>query len=239
MERELFMNELQCKEAVASLLAFLENGTPMPESHRQHLNDCPHCKPMMDGVRALAAPESDDVATTGDARREQTFDAATRELRAARRRRTITAALLATLAAILIIPALVIFPDHSPSMYLQSLALVALTLFLFGAAIVLPLAILQRLVHGSPRSATQRPLYKRLGPGRQLAGVALGIAEHTGLSVTAVRLIFIALVVTKGAGLLLYIVLALSMPVHPADREHMLRFRLRRALARTHANRAH
>lgn len=231
------MNDTQCKEAVASLLAFLENGTPMPETHRQHLNECARCKPVMDGVRALAAPETDDVAATGDARREQAFDAAARELRAARRRRTITAALLATLAAILIIPALVIFPDHSASMYLQSLALVALTLLIFAVAIVLPLAILQRIV-GGPAGA-QRPLYKRLGPGRQLAGVALGIAEHTGLSVTVVRLIFIALVVTKGAGLLLYIVLALSMPVHPADREHMLRFRLRRALARTHANRAH
>jgi phage shock protein PspC (stress-responsive transcriptional regulator) len=226
------MNELQCREAVASLIAFLEHGTPMPDSHRQHLNACPHCKPMIDTLHSLAATEPAEV-TTGDARREQAFHAAARELRAARRRRTITVSLLATLAAILIIPALVIFPDHSPSMYLQSLALVALTLFIFGAVIVLPLALLQRLVHGSPRSATQRPLYKRLGPGRQLAGVALGIAEHTGLSATTVRLIFIALVVTKGAGLLLYLVLALSMPVHPADREYMLRFRLRRALART------
>jgi phage shock protein PspC (stress-responsive transcriptional regulator) len=223
---------------VASLLAFLENGTPMDEPHRQHLNDCPRCKPIMDGARTLATPESDDIATTGDARREQAFDAAARELRAARRRRTITAALLATLAAILIIPALVIFPDHSPTLYLQSLGLVALTLLIFGVAIVLPLALLQRIVHGSTRPGTQRPLYKRLRPGRQLAGVSLGIAEHTGLSVTAVRLIFIALVVTKGAGLLLYIVLALSMPVHPADREYMLRFRLRRALARAGTNRA-
>lgn len=225
------MNEAQCREVVASLLAFVENGTPMTDADRQHLNDCPQCKPMIDAFRTLNATESDDVTADGDARREQAFDAAARELRAARRRRTITAALLATLAAILIIPALVIFPDYSPSMYLQSLALVALTLLIFGAVIVLPLALLQRVVQGSPRSTTQRPLYKRLGPGRQLAGVALGIAEHTGLSVIAVRLIFIALVVTKGAGLLLYIVLALSMPVHPADREYLLRFRLRRALA--------
>jgi hypothetical protein len=46
--------------------------------------------------------------------------------------------------------------------------------------------------------------------------------------VRLIRLGFFALLFADGAGFWLYILLDLAMPVHPDDRQHLLRFRLKR-----------
>lgn len=79
------------------------------------------------------------------------------------------------------------------------------------------------------RDSRRREIYKRLGPGRLLHGVCLGIAEKTKIDVTIIRMLFLALLlIGGGSGIALYIALDVAMPVHPDDRHHLLRFRVRR-----------
>ena len=63
----------------------------------------------------------------------------------------------------------------------------------------------------------------------QLSGVCMGLAERTGWPVTTFRVIFLALFFAKGFGMILYVLFDLAMPVHPADRQYLLRFRVARA----------
>ena len=57
----------------------------------------------------------------------------------------------------------------------------------------------------------------RAGDGRALAGVAAGVAEHLGLPVLLVRVAFVALAVTGGAGLLMYAALWVLVPQAPSS----------------------
>ncbi len=50
---------------------------------------------------------------------------------------------------------------------------------------------------------------------RQLAGVCGGLAEYFGVDPTIVRVLFVALALLGGPGLILYIILALIMPEAP------------------------
>jgi phage shock protein C len=87
------------------------------------------------------------------------------------------------------------------------------------------------------RDTAKRRIYKRLKPGRMLHGVCLGLAEKTNMDVTLVRLIFLAfLVVGGGIGFWFYVALDVAMPVHPDDRQYLLRFRVRRWLARRNSH---
>ena len=47
---------------------------------------------------------------------------------------------------------------------------------------------------------------------RMVAGVAAGIAEHFNIDPTLVRLLFVALTLAGGPGLLIYIILWVVMP---------------------------
>jgi phage shock protein PspC (stress-responsive transcriptional regulator) len=82
------------------------------------------------------------------------------------------------------------------------------------------------------RTPTGQRLYKRFGEGRhQISGVCAGISEATGINVVALRLAFVVLLFFKGLGLIIYLAFDLAMQIHPADREHLRRFRIRRTLA--------
>lgn len=71
-----------------------------------------------------------------------------------------------------------------------------------------------------------RKLYKRL-VGHELSGVCRGISEASALPVWIVRMAFIVLFFATH-GLLLYLILDLALPIHPEDRQHLLRFRIAR-----------
>jgi phage shock protein PspC (stress-responsive transcriptional regulator) len=71
-------------------------------------------------------------------------------------------------------------------------------------------------------------VYKRLGKGRMLSGVCMGLSERTGTSVWAWRLGFVLLSLLIYDVIFLYAVMALTMPVHPDDRAELLRFRIAR-----------
>lgn len=56
----------------------------------------------------------------------------------------------------------------------------------------------------------------RSSTDKMIAGVCGGLAKYLGIDSTLVRIIFALLVVGVGSGLLLYIILAIVMPLEPA-----------------------
>ena len=72
-------------------------------------------------------------------------------------------------------------------------------------------------------------LYRRR-EGRLVAGVAAGIAAHLGLSVTVIRVAFVALLAFNGLGALLYAVFWAVLPVQPVPPEAVQRPGRRSAL---------
>jgi len=79
----------------------------------------------------------------------------------------------------------------------------------------------------SIRSMSPGKIYKRL-QGRQISGVCQGLSEAWNAPVWVIRMVFVALTFGKGIGLLLYLVLDVVLPIHPADRAGLLRFRIAR-----------
>jgi signal transduction histidine kinase/phage shock protein PspC (stress-responsive transcriptional regulator) len=68
-----------------------------------------------------------------------------------------------------------------------------------------------------------RPPLERGGDGALVAGVAAGLARHLGVDALKVRLAFVVLTVTGGAGIVLYGAFWFVLPRHhhePAEREH-------------------
>lgn len=59
-----------------------------------------------------------------------------------------------------------------------------------------------------------KKLYKSK-KGSKISGVCTGISIYTGLDVTIVRLIFVALAIFGGPGIILYIICAIVMPEEP------------------------
>ena len=53
----------------------------------------------------------------------------------------------------------------------------------------------------------------RIGQGKMLFGVCNGIAAYLNMDVTIIRLLAVALAVYSGAGIVLYILAAIIMPV--------------------------
>ena len=51
---------------------------------------------------------------------------------------------------------------------------------------------------------------------KRIAGVCGGVAEYFGVDPTLVRVVFVVTALTGGAGLLLYLILWIALPVGPA-----------------------
>ncbi|HEX8170376.1 MAG TPA: PspC domain-containing protein [Thermoanaerobaculia bacterium] len=219
---------MNCNETMAALVASLENGTPMTEEQREHVRNCVRCRPLLDSAREMQSMLSE--APAAHALPDVTAEVE-REVHSSRRRQLA----LRALAAIVIVAlfgtlAAVVAADDSFTTGDK------LAVFFGGIGIAtlfsIPVVLFIVVAKGITRPKGRRPLYKRVGPGRVISGVALGIAEATKLNVSIVRLLFFLLILFDGVGILLYIVLALFMPVHPDDRQHLLRFRMRRAFRR-------
>ncbi len=82
------------------------------------------------------------------------------------------------------------------------------------------------------RNRGDRPsqLFSRVGNGRLVQGVCVGLSEYFGVSVTLWRVAFIVLFLTSFGGGPSYLLLDLAIPRHPDDREGLLGFRLLRRL---------
>ena len=209
-----------------ALLEWLGHGDPIPEPQLpSHLDTCERCRAV------LAAAQSIEQHLRRDVRNDQPpldplLPRLQHEVDATRVRRirlAVTGALAAAVALFLGL----IFWSRGPLAPTEAAIVSALAF----VGLMLPIAAIF-VLRDVLRSRDGTPVFKRLRDGRQLSGVALGLAESMNVSVVAVRLIFVVLFFFKGLGLLLYVLFDLALPVHPDDREHQLRTRMWRALKR-------
>ena len=224
---------MNCKEAVASLIASLETGTPMSAEAREHLSACARCAALLDSAREFQTSLHDDAAVEPSVE-PATVRAEHEVIRAGRRR------LAARIAGVIVIAAVLLGLAAIAQKGAPSGGPTGLEIFLVGVVIAtivaIPILIVLAVARAIVRPRDGKQLYKRLGPGRMLGGVALGLAEATKLNVSVIRLLFFALFFFDGVGLIIYVLLVVFMPVHPDDRQHLLRFKLRRWMRRSSAS---
>ena len=214
---------VDCTEAVAALLGVVESGGTITDEQREHLRTCERCSELLDSAKQFQNVLSEETPAP-----EVHPNAAEIEREvAAKRRRDIT---MRTLIGIFVIGMFGFFLLVATSAGLaKSEALLIVLAGTFIAILVAaPILLLLQAAHGVARTKDGRRVYRRLGPGRQLSGVCIGLSEAYGIRVDVLRLLFVIGIFFKGIGLLAYVIFALAMPVHPDDRQYMLRFKLRR-----------
>ncbi|HEX9981761.1 MAG TPA: PspC domain-containing protein [Thermoanaerobaculia bacterium] len=222
---------MNCTEAVSALVASLEGSGTITDEQREHIRTCDRCRELLDSARqfqtmlgAADAPEVNVPDVSG---------VAEQEVHDARRRSRI----IRVLIGVLIVTAFAFFAAIFASGFIDPFGADAgaelVVVVLVGAAVfaITPLLLLYFVARSIAMRSGKR-LYKRLHPARWWLGVCTGLAEATKVSVGVYRLAFTILMFFDGVGLLLYVVFALAMPVHPADREYLWRFQARRLLAR-------
>jgi phage shock protein PspC (stress-responsive transcriptional regulator) len=215
---------------MAAVVGVVEHGGAIPEEQREHIKHCARCRELLDSANQFeSAIEEEKVNEPHvDDRR------LVREVRALRARDIGKRIALAALIAIVITATFAFFVRDEELFTLGQVLMISVMVTAFA---VIPLLILWAIL-AALRDRNGNRISKRLGPGRQVSGVCLGLSEATGTSVLVFRLGFIALTLADGIGLVLYIFLALAMPVHPDDRQHLLRFKLRRMWQRRFAHAA-
>jgi phage shock protein PspC (stress-responsive transcriptional regulator) len=189
---------------------------------REHVRTCSRCHELINALSqdAVSSPAVDASTVAAEAE-------------VARVRKNIVIrriVLIAIVVGVFLSLLLITTSTRSGLSLTQGLAITGAAVFI-AILVAAPLLLLFEVV-ASARTRTGRVFYQRLKPGHLISGVCLGIAEATNVSVTMVRLAFLALFLLKGLGLVVYIVCALAMPVHPDDRQYLLRFRMARAFRR-------
>lgn len=222
---------MNCKEAVAALVASLESGTDMTDQQREHIRTCSRCRELLDSAKQFETLLAGNGIETPPL--DPVLSAAEDEVRKRRERRAIGVCISIILILGAFVAWMLIAAGEAPPG--EAIAVVAAAI---GIALLMltPLFIIFYVVRRSKRGKPR--FYKRLGKGRMLSGVCLGIAEATKLNLSAIRLGFLALLFFHGAGFWLYLILDLAMPVHPEDRQHLWRFRIRRWMQRRFAHAA-
>jgi phage shock protein PspC (stress-responsive transcriptional regulator) len=218
---------MSCKEAMAAVINIVEHGGAMPDEQREHIKHCERCRELLDSANAFDAAIHDEQVPepTVD---EQRLD---REVRGVRLRDVARRSGVAAVIAVMAVSVLAIIFGRVEDV---DTAVIAGILGII-AVIAVMVAVTVHTLFGALRDRQGNRIYKRLKPGRQLSGVCLGLSEATGVNVAVFRLAFFALAFFKGIGLLLYVLLDLARPVHPDDRQYLLRFKLRRMWQRRFA----
>jgi phage shock protein PspC (stress-responsive transcriptional regulator) len=214
-----------CGESLAALRSFLDGGTAPAPAHVAHWRECADCRDVVSATRRklaeLALEDEGEISPDDRALQERARAATTAAVgvgRAVQRgfARWRAVLILAVGTAGAAIGARVMDESGADAWPRAVLALILLGLSVAAAGFVLM------------RAPSRFELYKRLRPGYQLSGVCLGLADKTGIPVGILRLVFFVLALVSGAGIWIYVVLDLSMPVHPEDRKYLLRFRVLR-----------
>ena len=197
----------------------------MSAAAREHLRECERCRALL-----ASFAEERSVAATIDG------SAAAAEAAVGSERKKILAQRgVAIFVAILLFIAFLGIPflrRGTPGMTLGEAAIIVSVGVFIAILVGAPILLLFQAIATAKTPKGDRRFYKRLGPGRWLNGVCLGIAEAMGWNVSSVRIAFLILFWLKGVGFLIYIVCSLAMPVHPADRQYLLRFKIARAWRR-------
>lgn len=218
----------RCGDVMDRLMASLREGGDVSSEDRQHVATCPECNRVLAAAGQLEDELAADIPVGG------TEEQVTRVTRAAE------ATLRATLwhrvafivlgAVAVLIPRFVVPEVMKPELHggLQEIGV------LVGLGAVGTL-----IVEGLNRRPGSVKLYKRL-KRQWFFGVCRGLAEAAGLSVWVIRVFFILLLFVGKTGWLisvpLYLLLDMSLHVHPEDRGLLYRFRLNRWLARISAS---
>lgn len=218
------MND-RCAEHLTNLIRLIERGEDVPEDLRAHVATCAECARVLDAMTRLQSdvPAEDDGTVEEPPVIAETVEKGAAAVERSSRKREIARALAAA-AIIAAAGFLLAFGIDNPGRLRAAIGVVFLAIAPLVVVITL-LVVLRRRLH-EPGKA----VYRRLGPGRQLAGVCLGLAEATGVAVLVVRVIFLALFFADGAGLWIYLLLMILMPVHPDDRQYLWRFQIARAI---------
>jgi phage shock protein C len=211
---------MNCKEAIAELMCSIDANAPTSEEARAHLRECERCRALLASVSEQ--PPAEEVAV------ESSTTAAEAAV-AEERKKLLTRRAVAILAAVIVFGLLMLIPlRRHTGLATGELAVIALIGVCIAIIVGAPILLAFSAITNARTPRGERRFYRRLGPGRWIEGVCLGIAEATGWNVALVRLAFALGLWFKGIGLLAYIVCALAMPVHPADRQYLLRFKIAR-----------
>lgn len=223
---------MNCNEAMAALIASLEEGTPMTAEQREHVRTCERCRALLESAKQVQSQLEQEAVAMPHV--DETVAAAEEELIHARTRRTtfvigICAALVAAVLLALLLPLRGTWNAGAVSWDVALAGLISVGFF------VPVLGVLYLL-----RDFGRRRMYKRLKPGRWVSGVCLGLAEKLNVDVSVVRAVFALLLLFGGGiGFWAYIAFDVAMPVHPDDRRYMRRFQIQRWLARRRADAEH
>ena len=219
---------MSCKDAMAALVHVVEQGGAIPDEQREHIKHCARCRELLESAdqfqSTIEEPPMREPAVD-----EQRLAS---EVRGVRMRDRVRRSSVAAIIAFMTVSVLTIVFGRIK----EADAAVLLGVAGFAVAITVMVVAAVHVLFGSLRDRQGNRIYKRLGPGRMLSGVCLGLSEATGVPVMLLRLAFIALSFGEGIGIVLYILLELAMPVHPDDRQHLLRFKLRRMWQRRFAH---
>ena len=222
---------MNCNDAIAALVSSLENGTPTTAEQREHIRNCPRCRPLLDSARQF---QSELIEEGDTVHVEEAVAAAEGELHRVRAHRAIRA-LIGIGISVVFAAMVAIYVQYTPWDFQSTLWIIGMAA-LISAGFFVPLLGVIYLF----RATARRRMFKRLKPGRMILGVCLGISEAMGYNVTTVRVFFVLLMLFGGAlGFWAYLAFHMAMPVHPDDRRYLLRFRLRRWLARRTSDAEH
>lgn len=219
------MND-HCAEHLATLLRLIERGDEIPPELKSHLATCAECARLLDAMNRVQADlERDDASANEEPVVAQTVEKSAAAVSESRRTRNLVTAI----AIAATIAAGVWMLGYGVQSEFEGLANVGMAVLIFAPLFIgVTLLILLRKRLREPG----RAIYRRLGPGRQLAGVCLGLAESMSVQVVIMRVVFLGLLFANGAGWWLYILLTLLMPTHPDDRQYLLRFQFARLVRR-------
>lgn len=216
-------NVQRCADVIDRLTAALRNGDDISAEDLRHVATCPDCKRVL--AAAVQLEDEFEAARPAD-RDDERLARVTREAESvlrARRWRRVAFTTLGTFAAL--IPWLML-PKGLPA----DVARTYLILQVLGALVGLG-AVGSLVVDGLNAKSGSVKLYKRLRQ-QWLFGVCRGMAEASGLSVWVLRAVFILLLFCGKIGwaiaVPLYLLLDMSLQVHPEDRRLLLRFKFKR-----------
>jgi len=202
------------------VVRIVESGGTIPEEQREHLQTCTHCRELLESATQFESGIAEEPAPVPSLDEEVLAGEIERMRRRDELRRGGLAVTLAVAIPMAVAAALGLMGDHDWREMAGMIAVVA-------AFVAGPLVIFF-VMRAILRDRDGNRICKRLKSGRLVSGVCLGLSEATGVSPVLLRLGFLVLAFVNGIGLWLYILFDLAMPVHPDDRQHLLRFKLRR-----------
>jgi phage shock protein PspC (stress-responsive transcriptional regulator) len=207
---------LSCTDAVEGLRAMLAGSAEPDPDIVEHWRSCPRCAEILrKALRGMEALEAEPEPPGTD---EALVTKVQKEVLARNWLRTLSLAFFAFLVVLVCCATLLV-------------AAVVPGMAILLGSILLPLTLLVIILRVK-RQPQGWKLYRRLGKGRQLGGVCLGLAERTGTRADTWRIVLVVAFFLGLPAFQLYVLMLLLMPVHPDDREYLLRFKLRRWWAR-------